>query len=53
MTVPMAGGKTTGVVLCNDAKTIDIKARGGRKIETADPVIVEQVLWKVQAIVAD
>ena len=51
--VPLTGGKTTGVVLCNQMRTLDVKARGGKRVETADTRTIEQVLWKLQAIVAD
>ncbi len=52
-TVLLTGGKTTGVVLCNQMRTLDVKARRGNRIETADKAVVEQVLWKLQAILAD
>ena len=49
----MTGGKTTGAVLCNQMRTLDVKARGGKRTEAADAGVIEAVLWKLQAIVAD
>lgn len=51
--VPMTGGKTTGAVLCNRMRTLDVKARGGKRAEAADAGVIEAVLWKLQAIVAN
>jgi mRNA interferase ChpB len=51
--VVVTGGKTTGVVLCNQARTLDLKARKGRRIEAATPEVLQQALWALQDIVAD
>jgi mRNA interferase ChpB len=51
--VPVSGGKTTGVALCNQARTLDIRARRGRRIEAAEASVVQQALWALQDIVAD
>jgi mRNA interferase ChpB len=51
--VPVTGGKTSGVVLCNQIRTLDIKARRGRRVEAADASVVQQALWALQDIVAD
>jgi mRNA interferase ChpB len=51
--VPVTGGKTTGFVLCNQMRTLDIKYRGGKRVERADAAVMAQVLGKLQAIVAD
>jgi mRNA interferase ChpB len=51
--VPLAGGKVTGVVLCNQMRTVDLKARKARKIQAIDPEVLQEVLWAIQDIVAD
>ncbi len=51
--VEIAGGKTTGVVLCNQMRTLDLKARKGKRIEAIAPAVLQEVLWAVQDIVAD
>ena len=51
--VQIVGGKTTGVVLCNQMRTVDVKARGGKRVEAIAPAVLQEVLWAVQDIVAD
>ena len=50
--VPMmgTGTETQGVVLCNQVRTIDLAARGARRIERASPELVDEVLAKVTAL---
>jgi mRNA interferase ChpB len=52
-TVSMMGiGTTTqGVVMSNQARTIDVAARQGKFIETAPYVVTDEVLAKLQTIV--
>lgn len=45
-----AGTKTTGVVLCAQPRALDVLARGGRKLESLPPAIVNEVLAKLAAI---
>jgi mRNA interferase ChpB len=45
--VPLAGTRTTGIVRCDQPRTLDIAARGGRKIETLPPEILDEVLAKL------
>ena len=45
-----AGGKTQGVVLCNHVRMLDFKQRGGKIIETAPAMIVEEVLARLRAL---
>jgi len=45
--VPLAGTKTTGIVRCDQPRTLDIAARGGRKIEALPPEILNEVLAKL------
>ena len=44
------GTKTQGVVLCHQPRTIDMKARGGQRIEKLPDFVVDDVLAKVQVI---
>lgn len=39
-----AGTSTTGVVLCSQVRALDLKARNGRRLETAPDYIVDLVL---------
>jgi mRNA-degrading endonuclease toxin of MazEF toxin-antitoxin module len=47
-----AGTKTTGIVRCDQPRSLDIRARGGRKLETVPPVIIEDVLAKLATLFA-
>ena len=50
--VLLQGTKTHGVVLCQQIKIIDYRARGARYIEDAPDAIVQDVLAKVRTIVS-
>jgi len=52
VTLMGAGTQTTGVVRCDQPRTLDLKARGGRKVEQAPPAIMDEVLAKLAAILA-
>jgi mRNA-degrading endonuclease toxin of MazEF toxin-antitoxin module len=45
-----SGGTTHGVVLCNQLRMLDFKQRGGKLIETAPLMIVEDVLARIRAL---
>ena len=47
--VPLSGSgtKRSGVVLCNQLRAIDLKARGGRFIERVPDFIMDEVLARV------
>jgi mRNA interferase MazF len=45
--VPLAGLATTGFVMCDQIKAVDIKARGYRTVETVDA----ETLWEVTDII--
>ena len=47
-----SGSATDGVVLCHQLRVLDVKARGGKKIELAPDFIVSEVLAAVQDLVA-
>jgi mRNA-degrading endonuclease toxin of MazEF toxin-antitoxin module len=48
--VPLSGGLTTGVVLCNQIRALDIASRGGEYRETLSPEILDDVLARVAAM---
>lgn len=48
--VPIAGIKTTGVVRCDQPRVLDIQARGGRKVDTLPPEILDEVLARLAPI---
>jgi mRNA-degrading endonuclease toxin of MazEF toxin-antitoxin module len=43
-----AGLKTTGAVLCNQVRALDLKARKARRIERAPDFIIDDVLTTLQ-----
>jgi len=45
-----AGTQTTGVVLCAQPRVLDVLARGGRKLESLPPAIVDEVLARLATI---
>jgi mRNA interferase ChpB len=45
-----AGTKTIGVVRCDQPRSLDLRARGARKLETVPNHIVDEVLSKVSAL---
>jgi mRNA-degrading endonuclease toxin of MazEF toxin-antitoxin module len=49
--VPLVGTKTTGVILCNQLRTLDLEARKGRFVERAPVSVVEDMLAKVRTLV--
>ena len=42
-----AGTRITGVVRCDQPRSLDLRARGGKKLETIPDHIVDEVLSKV------
>ena len=47
-----AGTRTTGVVVCSQIRTVDLRARHARRVEAAPSEIIDDVLAKLQAILA-
>lgn len=45
--VPLAGIRTTGIVRCDHPRTLDLAARGGRKVDELPLEILEEVLAKL------
>jgi mRNA interferase ChpB len=48
--VPIAGIKTTGIVRCDQPRTLDIDARAGRKVDTLPAEIMAEVLARVATL---
>jgi len=50
--VPLAGAqtKTTGVVRCDQPRTLDLAARGGRKLESIPDAILDEVLARIATL---
>src|SRR5437879_638368 len=42
-----AGTQTTGVVRCDQPRALDLRARGGKKIEAVPEHIIDEILSKV------
>ena len=45
-----AGTKTTGVVRCDQPRTLDLAARGGRKLENIPDAVMDEVLARISPI---
>jgi len=45
-----AGTKTTGVVRCDQPRTLDLAARSGRKLESIPDAIMDDVLARISPI---
>lgn len=45
-----AGTQTTGGVLCSQPRALDVLSRGGRKLESLPPAIMDEVLARLAAI---
>lgn len=45
-----AGTRTTGVIRCDQPRTLDLAARKGRRLESVSEPIVEDVLARLAAI---
>ena len=50
VTLEGAGTKTTGIIRCDQPRALDLRARGGKRLERAPDVIVDEVLAKVTPI---
>ncbi len=45
-----AGTKTTGVVRCDQPRALDLRARGGKRLESVPDAIMDEVLAKLAPI---
>ena len=41
--------KTSGIVLCNQLRALDVSARGGKRVEKLPAVVVNEVLDRLKA----
>jgi mRNA-degrading endonuclease toxin of MazEF toxin-antitoxin module len=50
--VPLSGAgiKTTGIVRCDQPRTLDLDARGGRKLESVPDAVMDEVLARIAPI---
>ena len=51
--VNLVGSKTTGFILCNQLRTIDIAARNGRLVESAPKAVVDDMLARIGALLPE
>lgn len=51
--VPLSGSgtETQGVVLCNQIRTVDLEARGAKRVESVPDVVMDDVLARIQALI--
>ena len=42
-----AGTRTQGVIICNQPRTVALRARGAKRIESAPDVVVDEVLMRI------
>ncbi|MNC21648.1 mRNA interferase ChpB [compost metagenome] len=51
--VPLSGSgtETQGVVLCNQIRTVDLEARGAKRVESVPEVIMDDVLARIQVLI--
>ena len=47
-----AGTKTTGVIRCDQPRTIDMAARNGKRLESIPDAVVNEVLARLDAILS-
>ena len=48
-----AGTKTTGVIRCDQPRTLDLHARGAHKLETVPDTIMNEVLAKLAPLLSN
>lgn len=50
VTLMGAGTATTGVIRCDQLRTLDLQARRGRRVETVPEALVQEVLARLQTL---
>ncbi|WP_449429825.1 type II toxin-antitoxin system ChpB family toxin [Pseudomonas putida] len=50
VTLSGSGTLTQGVVLCNQMRTVDLDARGAKRVESVPEVVIEDTLARVQTL---
>ncbi len=48
--VEISGIKTTGLVHCDQPRVLDIAERGGRKVDTLPPALLDEVLARLATL---
>jgi len=48
--LPGAGGKTIGVIRCDQPRALHVAARGGRKLESIPDALMDEVLARISPI---
>ena len=51
VTLMGAGTRTTGVIICNQPRTVALRERGGKRIESVPPVVTSEVLLRIAPLV--
>ena len=51
VTMMGAGTKTTGVIICNQPRTVALRERGARRVEMAPEMITLEVLMRIAPLV--
>ena len=47
VTLMGAGTRTQGVIICNQPRTVALRARGAKRIESAPRLVVDEVLMRI------
>lgn len=50
VTLSGAGTQTQGVMLCNQLRTVDLEARGAKRVESVPEVVILDALARVQTL---
>lgn len=51
VTLSGSGTETQGVVLCNQIRTVDLEARGAKRVESVPEIVMDDVLARIQVLV--
>lgn len=51
VTMMGAGTRTQGVIICNQIRTVALKARGAKRIEMAPQMVIDEVLMRIAPLV--
>lgn len=50
VTLSGTGTETQGVILCNQIRSVDLEARGAKRVEVVPEVVIDDALARVQAL---
>lgn len=48
-----SGSETQGIVMCNQPRTIDMNARGGRFVENVSDIVIDDAMSRLQTLFED